>query len=140
MGAPKHLGKKHKKPSPIPWELVCAYGLVILITYIYMSIIVDHYGDVIGDTPQYDVMGKSKCIIDYNGCDNQTLDGWGISRLFIFMLIGYINPHQHSFMLMYTVLVQSWSIANNIPSKHLLNPVLTMSGYSLGSAMCQGHT
>ena len=131
---------KHKKASPIPWEMVCAYGLVIVITYIYMNIIVDNYGDVIEDAPQYDIMGKSKCIVNYDGCDNQMIDGWSISRLFIFMLIGYINPHQHGFMALYTVLVQSWIIANNIPSKHVLNPILTMSGYSLGSAMCQGRS
>lgn len=128
----------HKNIAKIPSRIIIAYLLIITFVYVYTHHIITNYSDVISDIPQVDVFGKYKCIIEFDGCEDQALDGWSVTRIIAFMVIGYANPHSHLNTLLAATLIQMWAYSWNRSGKHILDPVLTMIGYSIGSALCQG--
>jgi hypothetical protein len=128
----------HKHSGKFPVRTAAAYIIIIVFAYIYTHHIVDKHGDIITDAPSFDILGNYKCAVDFPGCESQYIDGWGISRVFAYMFIGIINPHSHTNMFTTAVLVQAYSYAHNNKGRHLLNPLLMITGYSIGSAMCPG--
>lgn len=128
----------HRPTAQIPWRLMYAYMLIICMTYIYNHHLVSIYGDFISDIGEYDILGDHKCAIEYSKCSSQVLNGWSITRFLIFTLIGFFNPHAHVNMFLLSTFVETYTYSNKCESKFILNPILNMSGYTLGSALCQG--
>lgn len=112
-----------------------AYPYLIIITFvfIYYHYIIDKYGDFISNFPSYDLLKKYKCAIKFNGCEDQVLDGWSIMRLLSFILIGYMSPNDHISTLIITIMLELYSVAMKIKDRHILNPIINMVGYSIGS-------
>jgi hypothetical protein len=128
----------HKHEGKFPIRVASAYILIIVFAYIYIHHVVDQYGDVITESPKFDLLGEYKCTPQFAGCEDQYIDGWALSRILAFMLVGFANPHSHYNMLAVSVLVQAYAYAHNSAGRHILNPTLTMVGYSIGSLMCPG--
>lgn len=129
---------KHKHEDKFPTQIASAYLLIIVFTYIYIHHIVDQYGDVITEAPKFDLLGEYKCMPEFAGCEDQYIDGWAVSRILAFVVVGCMNPHSHYNMMTVAVLVQAYAYAHDNASRHILNPVLTMVGYSIGSLLCPG--
>lgn len=128
----------HKHQTEFPIRVASAYLLIIVFAYIYIHHVVDQYGDVITEAPKFDLLGEYKCTPKFAGCEDQYIDGWAVSRILAFMLVGFANPRSHYNMLAVAVLVQAYAYAHNNEGRHILNPTLTMLGYSIGSWMCPG--
>lgn len=109
------------------------YLIIITFVFIYYHYVIDKYGDIISNIKSYDILKKYKCIIKYNGCENQVLDGWSFMRLLSFILIGYMSPDDHISTLIITIMLELYSVAMKIKDRHILNPILNMVGYSIGS-------
>jgi hypothetical protein len=129
----------HKPESEFPIRVASAHLLIIVFVYIYIHYIVDQYGDIITEAPVFDLLGEYKCTPAFAGCDDQYIDGWAVSRILAFMLVGFANPHSHYSMLPIAVLIQAYEYAHNNAGRHIINPMLTMVGYSIGSFMCPGY-
>lgn len=128
----------HKHPGKFPVRVASAYLMIIVFAYIYIHHVVNNYGDIIEKVPKYDLLGKYKCVPDFPGCGNQYIDGWAIARVLAYVLVGIANPHSHVKTLAVAVMVQAYAYTHNSVGRHVLNPVLTMVGYSIGSMMCTG--
>ncbi len=96
------------------------------------------FGNFIDNIGEWDILGDSKCLIQYDKCDRQVLDGWSMVRFFVFMFIGYSNPHAHAPIFTLSTFVELYSYSSKCSSKFILNPIVNMSGYTIGSALCQG--
>lgn len=129
---------KHRETKDVPWRVVTAYTIIIIMAYIYIHYIVDMYGDFIGDHPTFDVLGDYKCTVEFDGCEDQVFDGWAMSRILAFVIVGYANPHAHLNVLIVAVLIQAYAYSHKKPGRYIFNPALTMIGYSIGSALCSG--
>lgn len=128
----------HKQNGKFPSQIACAYLLIVVFVYIYTHHIIDNYGDIIGNFPKIDVFGNYKCTINFPGCEDQYIDGWGISRMFVFMLVGLVNPHAHYNILVVSMFSHAYAYSHKYKGRLLLNPILAMTGYSIGSALCSG--
>lgn len=128
----------HRNHATFPRRVVGAYLILIILLYIYTYYVLDNYGDVISKSPAWDVMGKYKCAIKFEGCEKQYLGGWGVVRVLAFVLIGFVSPHAHVNMIVFSSLFQLYAMGWGHKDKHVLNPILNIVGYSLGSAMCNG--
>lgn len=118
-------------------KLYKAYLTLLAIMYIYIYHISEKYGDFLNDI-HIDILGNLKCSINYDGCESQILDGYGIFRAVVFFGIGIINPHSHMHMGILSMILQIYAILLGSKKNHMLNPILNMVGYSLGSATCNG--
>lgn len=123
---------KHRDVRNISWGVVSAYTVLIIMTYIYT------YGDILGDYYTFDIMGNYKCIPKFDGCEDQIFDGWAMLRVLAFTILGYINPHSHTNAVIGVTLIQLYSYSHKKPGRHILNPILSIIGYSIGSALCSG--
>lgn len=117
-------------------KLYIAYITIIILVYIY-GIISNKYGDILNKI-SIDVLGKSKCSIPYEGCDSQVLDGYGLLRMFVFFGIGCINPHSHTHIGILSILMQIYAFMRGSKTHHILNPLINVFGYSVGSVTCFG--
>jgi len=125
-----------KPITPNKIKLYIAYITILIIVYIY-AIISNKYGDILKKI-RIDILGKSKCSIPYEDCEKQVLDGYGLFRMFVFFGIGHINPHSHIHIGILSILLQIYAFLLGSKNNHLLNPLLNIVGYSLGSATCSG--
>lgn len=130
---------KHRHQNKFQTRVAFAYMIIILFTYIYVQYIVENYGDILTESVSYDILGEYKCVPKFEGCEDQYIDGWSIARIIVFIMVGIANPHSHYNMLGVAVFAQLYSYINNNTSRHIMNPVLTMLGYSIGSFMCPGN-
>lgn len=117
-------------------KLYIAYVTILVMVYIY-AIISNKYGDILKKI-RIDILGKSKCSIPYEGCENQILNGYGLFRMFVFFGIGHMNPHCHIHIGILSILMQIYAFLLGSKNNHLLNPLINMIGYSIGSATCSG--
>ena len=115
---------------------ICVYLIIIVLTYIYTHHIVKKYGDIISNSPEYDLLGRYKCVPQTPGCEDQHIDYWIGVRFLVFMLIGISNPHAHTDTLKLIMLSQAYAYAKNVKGKYILNPIAMILGYSTGSILC----
>lgn len=134
------MANGHINQRKIQHKMYMIYSVIIVLVYIYYAHIRPEAGDIIKtQLPQYDVFGKYKCKIKFKGCENQILTGWSLMRFIIFVLFGYMNPHNHKNIAILSVMIETYALSMKGNSKLLLNPVVNMAGYTVGSALCHGH-
>lgn len=125
--------KRVKYKNNIPWNIITFYIVIICMTYVYYHYVIDIHGDFISNGPKYDVLGDKKCIIDYETCNDQVIDGWLIVKFLIYGMIGYLRPQLHSKIIAFSILKQLFLYSKKIQYKYLLEPLVIISGYSTGA-------
>ena len=128
---------KNKPITPGKIKLYKAYLVLLSLMYIYTYHLTKVYGDFLDDI-NIDVLGNLKCSIQWDGCEKQMLNGYGLFRMAVFFGIGCINPHSHIHIGILSVLMQIYAILLGSKKNHVLNPLLNMAGYTLGSLTCRG--
>ena len=129
---------KHRKAPKLLKGIYIAYLTIILLSFIYNYYILEKYGDVISKFPKYDILGKYKCAIPLRGCEEQVLSGWSIVRVAIYAMVGVLIPHAHVNIGTLSGIIELLILSKKRPVKFPLNIALSMTGYSIGSAMCNG--
>ena len=140
----------HKEHTTPQWRLIFVYVVVAAMAFIYYHYIVSNHGDIISKIPGIwyveDCKGVDKTKkSDVSNSDGFTpasgyylIDGWTAVRVAIYAAIGYANPHAHVSTFVISCLKETYAGSCKNSSRPLHNPIVSMIGYTIGSALCPG--
>lgn len=80
-----------------------------------------------------EVPNSVKCLFKYPSCDEADIDGHTIVYGMIYMLIGVMVPNKHIWAILFAISIESIKPYFGITPKYIINPLIGVTGYSLGS-------
>jgi len=75
-----------------------------------------------------------KCAFQENMCEDGDIDTWSIIYFVAYSIIGYNYPNQYLVVLFISILVEIVSMWMGYPSRMIMNPLISITGYGVGSA------
>lgn len=100
-----------------------------LLMYIYkISFKNDMLNTIFADVPM-----NIKCAFKEDYCEQGNIDGWSIAYFIAYIIIGYLVPNQFLFVLFISILIEILAMWLGRPSRLILNPLISITGYGIGS-------
>jgi hypothetical protein len=78
-----------------------------------------------------------KCTIGDKNCETGNIEIWGIFHFIIYMLIGLFIPDCYIEIIIISVVCELLETAVGHTSKYIVDPLINMSGYIIGSAFAR---
>jgi len=80
-----------------------------------------------------DVPMDIKCAINEDFCEDGNIDGWSLVYFVAYAIIGYNQPNQYLFIFFISILIEIISMWLGRPSRFIINPLISLTGYGIGS-------
>lgn len=106
--------------------------IILLLVAIFLL-----YYFITGDNPLrikiVDIPYSVKCYFKEEQCETGYIDGWSLLSAFIYLLAGYLFPDKHFWALAIAIIIQFVQPFFGIHSKYIIDPLLDITFYSIGS-------
>ncbi len=118
-------------------KLALAFAIVTFlwfITVVYRYMCREWEVKQIKHMPLVEVPYSVKCAIGDNNCKDGDITSWTIGHFIIYMIVGLYVPHCYVEVLVISIVCEMLESALGHTSKFIVDPIVNMTGYIIGSA------